>query len=118
MNSLILRKIALRSIIAVISASLITSCAYEGTPYNSGTTTGRNGNDSVAPLLVGAAAIGALVLAKRHSDKKRKHNDKYHRGYNHDSNYRYNNGYNRGYDRNRNCDNRNYGHQNNYPHRW
>lgn len=89
------------SIIALLSVSLISSCAYDNSYGNNYPPNGsnRNSGGSYAPLLIGAAAIGAIALAKRHNDKQRDryhdrdrnhHNDRYHnsnRGHHSRTNY-------------------------------
>lgn len=82
-----IKKYLSRSIVAIFSAALVTSCAYENGYNNAyGSTSPRNhsSNDPTVPLLIGAAAIGAIALAKRHKDKKK------HRHYDHHRNHHYN----------------------------
>ena len=63
-------KYSIRAIVALLCAALVSSCAYESYSPGNYPSSNRGTGSSVAPVLVGAAAVGALVLASRHSSRK------------------------------------------------
>jgi len=59
-----------RSIAAIMCITLVTSCAYHHS--SRGHHSSRHHKSDIAtPLIIGAAVIGAVVLAKHHSDRKK-----------------------------------------------
>ena len=96
MNTKTLKKVGLRSLAAVLCGSMITSCAYEEYPSNYSSNGSRSyptrssGGNSAMPLLIGAAAIGAIALA---SSSRNKHNRYRSRHYNRHHNYGHNYGH-------------------------
>lgn len=78
-------KFSVRAVVALLCATLVSSCAYESySPGNYPTSRNRGTGNPAVPVLIGAAAVGALVLASRSSKRHKSH---YNRGSHHGSNY-------------------------------